>query len=129
MGTSPVCEVFYLIATGIGVNAKGGINGHPVQLLIGDDGGNQARSVAVVRDFVENKGAIAISWSSVGVDGVANYAKSKCVPVIGVGVADPEWNQNPMLFPESDTYGGGGSWGAARLAKTSRAAPSSVVSK
>jgi branched-chain amino acid transport system substrate-binding protein len=98
------------------VNAKGGINGHPVRLLVGDDGGNQSRSVAVVRDFVENKGAIAISWYSVGVDGVANYAKSKNIPVIGSGAGEAPWLNNPMMFPPGPILDGS-TWGTARLLK------------
>ena len=46
------------------VNGRGGINGHRVDLLIGDTGGSDARGVSIARDFVENKGAIALSWFS-----------------------------------------------------------------
>jgi branched-chain amino acid transport system substrate-binding protein len=102
------------------VNAKGGINGHPVNLLVADDGGNASTSLSIARDFVENKGAIALTaLESSGVP-FADYAKSKSIPVIGTIAADDTWNQNPMLlppFPASEAA----SWGAARLMKLSGA--------
>jgi branched-chain amino acid transport system substrate-binding protein len=102
------------------MNAKGGINGHRVDLLIGDDGGNQSRAVSIARDFVENKGAIALTWASVDVTGVANYAKAKSIPVIGSLSSEPPWSQNPMLFapaPGVDET----SWGTARVVKNAGA--------
>jgi branched-chain amino acid transport system substrate-binding protein len=98
------------------VNAKGGINGHPVQLLIGDDGGNESKSVSIVRDFVENKHAIAIvGYSGGSAVAVSNYAKSKNVPLIGGLVIEQLWTQNPMMFPNvaaTDAH----FWGTAKLA-------------
>lgn len=81
------------------MNAEGGINGHPVRVLVGDDGINDARGLAIARDFVENQGAIALSWSSNDITGIANYAKSKHVPVIGTQTSQQVWFQNPYLFP------------------------------
>lgn len=82
------------------VNSRGGIAGHPVQLLVADDGGNESRSVAIVRDFVENKKAIALLGYGGGTAvAVANYARSKRVPVIGGLVIEPVWTTNPMMFP------------------------------
>ena len=97
------------------VNARGGINGHPVQLYVADDGGNEARSVSIVRDFVENKHVIALVYYTGGsVLGVANYVKSKNIPVIGGNIIEPAWTQNPMLFP-TQAATEGHFWGAAKL--------------
>lgn len=106
-----------LVAWSKWVNAKGGINGHPVQLLIGDDGGNESRSVTIVRDFVENKGAVAIvNYAGSSAVGVANYARERRVPIVGGAVVEPVWTQNPMLFPHRAATQGK-YWGAARLTK------------
>jgi branched-chain amino acid transport system substrate-binding protein len=106
-----------LVAWSKAVNARGGINGHPVQLLIADDGGNESRSVSIVQDFVENKKALAIVYYSGGsAVGVSNYAKSKGVPIIGGNIIEPVWTQNPMLFP-TNAATDGHFWGAARLLK------------
>jgi branched-chain amino acid transport system substrate-binding protein len=106
-----------LVAWGQMVNARGGINGHPVEILVGDDGGNESRTLSLMRDFVENRGAIAITLSSSTVVGSAKYAEEKRVPIIGVNASEPVWHESPMLFPP-----GGGIFarygGSARLAKT-----------
>ena len=37
-------------------NAHGGVNGHPVEVLIGDDGGDPGRYISIQRQFVEMTG-------------------------------------------------------------------------
>jgi branched-chain amino acid transport system substrate-binding protein len=97
------------------VNARGGINGHPVKLLIGDDGGNESRSVSLVRDFVENKGAIAIvNYAGTAEKAVGDYAKRKSVPI--VSVLTGMWDDNPMVFLAGANLEGL-SWGGARVLK------------
>jgi branched-chain amino acid transport system substrate-binding protein len=97
------------------VNARGGINGHKVNLLVGDHGGVEARAVSIARDFVENKGAIALTTGSGG-PAVGEYAKSKRIPVVGTIMTGGTWNANPYQFPP---FGAGeaSAWGAARLIK------------
>jgi branched-chain amino acid transport system substrate-binding protein len=97
------------------VNARGGINGHPVQLLIADHGGNESRAVAAARDFVENKGAIALTTGSGG-PAVGEYARSKNIPVVGSIATGGTWNSNPMLFPPFGAADAN-AWGTARLLK------------
>ena len=98
------------------VNARGGINGHKVQLLVGDHGGNESRAVAIARDFVENKGAVVLTTGSGG-PAVAQYALQKRVPVVGSVMTGDVWNdKNAMAFPP---YGAGEAtaWGSVRLMK------------
>jgi branched-chain amino acid transport system substrate-binding protein len=97
------------------VNARGGINGHKVELLIGDHGGNESRAVSIAREFVENKGAIALTTGSGG-PAVGEYAKSKNIPVVGTITTGGTWNSNPMLFPPFGAAENT-SWGGARLIK------------
>jgi branched-chain amino acid transport system substrate-binding protein len=97
------------------VNARGGINGHKVELLVADHGGDESRAVSLARDFVENKGAIVLTTGSGG-PAIGEYAKSKNVPVVGTILTGGTWNSNPMLFPPfgaAETT----SWGTARLIK------------
>jgi branched-chain amino acid transport system substrate-binding protein len=110
----PVADIW--VAWSKMINAKGGINGHRVQLLVGDDGTNAARSISIAQDFVENKKAVALS--SMGPDTVAfaNWAKAKGVPVIGSPPGDPVWHTNPRMFPASAGVDAG-AWGQARLIK------------
>lgn len=82
------------------VNARGGVAGHPVQLLVADDGGNESRSVAIVRDFVENKKAVALlGYAGGSAVAVSNYARTRRVPIVGGLVIEPVWTTNPMMFP------------------------------
>jgi len=112
--TTPARDV--LVAWSKWVNAKGGINGHPVQLYVADDGGNEARSVSIVRDLYENKHIIALVYYGSGsAVAVANYAKSVSLPIIGGVTVEAVWNQNPMMFPASASTDGH-FWGAAKLA-------------
>jgi branched-chain amino acid transport system substrate-binding protein len=41
------------------INDNGGLNGHPVKVLVADAAGDPSRGLSIVRDMVENKGAIA----------------------------------------------------------------------
>src|SRR5205814_697743 len=42
------------------INARGGLNGHPVRLIMGDDGADPVRSQALVRRMVEQDHVLAI---------------------------------------------------------------------
>ena len=97
------------------VNARGGINGHPVQLLVGDHGGDESRGLSIARDFVENKHAIALSLNPNGT-AMTEYAKSKSIPVIGSIVTGSTWDKNPMQFPPFGTELNT-SWASAFLIK------------
>jgi branched-chain amino acid transport system substrate-binding protein len=104
-----------LVAWAQSTNSRGGINGHPVYLLAGDDKGDAGQSVQLARYLVEEQHAIVLS--SIGSHtAIADYARSKGVPVVGVRQTGGAWNANPLLFPPSSGPGGLG-WGAARLMK------------
>lgn len=42
------------------INAKGGVNGHPIRLVKFDTGGDPKQAVAAVRRFAEDEGALAV---------------------------------------------------------------------
>ena len=110
---SPTRDVFQAWAKS--VNARGGINGHPVQVLVGDHGGREDTALALAKDFVESKGAIILSTNANGT-GLGDYAKSKGIPTIGSIMTGGNWNSNPMLFPPVGAELNS-SWGAVATLK------------
>jgi branched-chain amino acid transport system substrate-binding protein len=46
------------------VNAAGGINGHPVEVQVGDDAGDPARFNSIVQQFVEKDGVLAFLFNT-----------------------------------------------------------------
>lgn len=86
------------------VNAKGGINGHPVKLISADDGSDGAKGLAAVKDMVENQHVIAFVASSLVYSGqsIHTYLEQHHIPVVGGDVYDQLWHQSPMLFPQAE---------------------------
>jgi ABC-type branched-subunit amino acid transport system substrate-binding protein len=67
------------------INARGGVNGHPVEVLVGDDGGDPARFNSIEQQFVEQKGAIAMLYATLGFspNGNNRYLDSKKIFTLG----------------------------------------------
>jgi branched-chain amino acid transport system substrate-binding protein len=86
-------------------NAHGGINGHPVQLIVKDDAAVPAKSLTAAKDLIENDHVVAIvGLNESGLeDAWAPYAASKKVPVIGGPANGESWLTNPNMFPGSGT--------------------------
>jgi branched-chain amino acid transport system substrate-binding protein len=99
------------------VNAHGGIDGHPVELLTADDGGDPARALALAKDFVENRGAIAFvsNLTPLTTGAYRSYLESKRIPVVGGDLLTPTWFESPMFFPQGGTFVAS-TLGGARLA-------------
>jgi branched-chain amino acid transport system substrate-binding protein len=88
------------------VNSHGGINGHPVKLIVEDNMNDQARAVSMVKQLVEQDHVIAFVSNQDGSlnAGYASYLAQKRIPVIGGSVFTLEpWVSNPMFFPEGLT--------------------------
>lgn len=85
------------------VNERGGLNGHPVKLLLYDDGGLAARHRAQVQEAVERRGAVAFLANAEGITGreSVEYHNAKRVPVIGTTGATPWSYTSPMYFPQA----------------------------
>ena len=88
------------------VNDRGGINGHPVQYIVVDDGSDPARHRAAVQDLVENRKVVAFvsQWANITHQGASEYIRQKRIPVIGGDVAVALWHENPMYFPNTADY-------------------------
>ncbi len=82
------------------INTRGGLGGHPVRIVFGDDGADPARALAVVRRMVEVDGVVALvaTYSVTTMDAVAPYLESKGVPVIGAPGGSTVEDHSPMIF-------------------------------
>jgi branched-chain amino acid transport system substrate-binding protein len=99
-------------------NATGGINGHPVDLTIDDDGGNPTTAVADVQNLIRNDHVVAIvSDLSVADSAWAPIAEQAGVPVIGGNAIDLPFMTSPDFFA-SGTNTFAGTYGVEALGKT-----------
>ncbi|MEY2569935.1 MAG: branched-chain amino acid transport system substrate-binding protein, partial [Acidimicrobiaceae bacterium] len=101
------------------VNTHGGLNGHPVQVVTADDGGDPSRNLALTRDMVENQGVIAFVGNIVplSLTGSKSYLEQKQIPLIGGDLTDVAWYQSPMIFPQGALIDGSLRGAAAQAAQ------------
>jgi branched-chain amino acid transport system substrate-binding protein len=88
------------------VNQRGGVEGHPVKLLVADDGNDPARHLSIVKDMVENKGVFALLYdvaSTTYSKALDDYLKQKGVPAIGGDSGSAFWEKSNMFFPLGTT--------------------------
>jgi branched-chain amino acid transport system substrate-binding protein len=88
------------------VNAHGGINGHPVKLIVQDNKGDQAQAVSMVKQLVQQDHVVAFVSNQDGSlnAGYASYLDQQKIPVLGGSVFTLEpWVSDPMFFPEGLT--------------------------
>ena len=89
------------------VNAKGGINGHKVDLIIVNDSASPADSVPEVEKLVTQDHVIAIGQDSDAVSSWAAYIKKAHIPVIGLGSEATEDYTNSDFFASGQTESSG----------------------
>ena len=93
------------------VNDNGGLNGHPVEVIVKDDGGDPARSARAVRELVEGDKVMAIAGENSLVDTAwQKYVEDKNFPVVGGVAYQPTMFASPVFFPSgasllAETYG------------------------
>jgi branched-chain amino acid transport system substrate-binding protein len=81
------------------VNARGGINGHPVKMIVKDDGSDPAQALKIVKDLVQNQHVMAIVGDDSLVDQAwAPYVASTGVPVVGGFSFEAPFVTNPSFF-------------------------------
>ena len=85
------------------INAAGGLRGHPIKYITGDDGGDPARHKALLQEFVERKGVAAFVGNLVAIAGRSgvSYLEGKRVPVIGTDTSSTWIYDSPMFFPQA----------------------------
>jgi branched-chain amino acid transport system substrate-binding protein len=94
------------------VNAKGGIAGHPVRVILADDAGDPARTQAIVRQMVEQNKVVALfSHYSFTVTGIEKYLESKGVPLIGGTGGDIAEDHSKVIYQPLMGAHDGGDWG------------------
>lgn len=103
------------------INDRGGLDGHPVVHIVGDDGGEPARHQAIVQEFVEKRGVIAFVMNPEGVIGgsAADYPTKKRIPVVGTTGGEDYVYDSPMYFvpfPSGSTAGYSLAGGFAEMA-------------
>ncbi|HEY0397425.1 MAG TPA: ABC transporter substrate-binding protein, partial [Acidimicrobiia bacterium] len=88
------------------VNEHGGLDGHPMQVVTGDAGGDPARALSLVRDMVENKNVIALMGNLwvFSANGPRQYLEEHKVPVIGGDGTTKVWDDSPMYFSSGSPY-------------------------
>ena len=85
-------------------NDSGGLAGHPVEVLVVDDGNDPARLRAAVQQLVEQRGVIAFVGLLGGFtlsQGVVDYLESKRVPVVGGDRLSTWWQTSKVFFPQA----------------------------
>ena len=84
------------------INAKGGLNGHQVELVVYDDGGDPARHRSQVQEAIERKKVVAFLQNGEGLTGRSSvdYVTGKRVPVIGSDTSQKYMYTSPMYFPQ-----------------------------
>jgi branched-chain amino acid transport system substrate-binding protein len=88
------------------VNAHGGINGHPVKLIVEDNQGDQAQAVSMVKQLVQQDHVVAFVSNQDGSlnAGYASYLDQQKIPVVGGSVFTLQpWVSDPMFYPEGLT--------------------------
>lgn len=81
-------------------NARGGVHGHKINLVVGDDGGDPARYNSLVQQFVEQDHAIAFLYTTLGFapNGNNSYLDSKKIFTFGTeGGLDTSY-KNPYVL-------------------------------
>jgi branched-chain amino acid transport system substrate-binding protein len=81
-------------------NANGGINGHPVKVIVEDDAGNPTKAAQLVKKLVEqDKVQALVGSASTVTESFQKYITAKKVPVIGSAEFQQDYTSNPLFFP------------------------------
>ena len=87
-------------------NAHGGLNGHPVQVIIADSGGDPSLDQTDVEQMVQQDHAIAMVGDMDILDTTGNqqYLISRGMPVVGGDLAGNIYFTSPNYFPEGASF-------------------------
>ena len=84
------------------VNANGGINGHPVKMIVKDDSANPATTLQNAKELVEQDHVMAIVGDDSLADAsIAAYMTGKQVPVVGGASPEPVFSSSANWFPSA----------------------------
>jgi branched-chain amino acid transport system substrate-binding protein len=82
------------------VNARGGLAGHPVKLILADDGGDPNKALSIVRRMVEEDKVLAFyaEFGPTTIQAALTYLEQKQIPVIGGCNCFQGAAESPMVF-------------------------------
>jgi branched-chain amino acid transport system substrate-binding protein len=82
------------------INSRGGLAGHPVKLIFGDDGGDPAAALAIARRMVEQDKVVAFvgTYLVTTTPAVTPYLEQVGVPMIGGPGGNEIEDHSPMVF-------------------------------
>lgn len=91
------------------VNARGGLAGHPVRVLFGDDGGDPGKALALAQRMVDQDGVVAFfAMRGPGTgQAVMPFLEQRKIPLVGSCGCDVASARSPMAF----NIGAGGEYG------------------
>ena len=95
------------------VNARGGLCGHPVELISVDDRGDPNQSLALARRLVEENKVVAIfdPLMPTTLQAITGYLQSKGVPIVGrCGCEARVTSESPIIFDVGATSFDGLTW-------------------
>ena len=83
------------------INDKGGLNGHPVQLIVADDNTDSARHRQLTQELVEQDGVVAFLQQGEALTGASSveYNTQKQIPVINSSGGNDYYYDAPTYFP------------------------------
>lgn len=84
-------------------NARGGINGHHITLIVKDDQGSSSLALTEAKELVQDHVIAFVGNLSITEDGWAPYMGSQPVPVIGDDLATTAPSTYKNFFPEGAT--------------------------
>ncbi|MBO0732112.1 MAG: ABC transporter substrate-binding protein, partial [Acidimicrobiaceae bacterium] len=84
-------------------NASGGINGHPIQLIVKDDALNPTTSITEVHQLIDSDHVIALASISNVEQAWRGYAAQKHIPVVGTSLSSLTIFSNPLWYPQGQT--------------------------
>jgi branched-chain amino acid transport system substrate-binding protein len=83
-------------------NAAGGINGHPIQLILKDDTATPGTSVSDIQTLISDH-VVAIFDDSLVDEPWASTIEASGIPVVGGNLSEATFYTNPDFYPEGQT--------------------------
>jgi branched-chain amino acid transport system substrate-binding protein len=81
------------------VNSTGGLNGHPVKLIVKDDAGDPAKALQAAKELVEQEKVVAIVGETSTADAAfQSYVEGKKIPVVGGLAPEKTFLVSPYFF-------------------------------
>jgi branched-chain amino acid transport system substrate-binding protein len=93
-------------------NSRGGLNGHPIKLIMVDDSGDPNRSVSLARRMIEQDGVIFFlgAFAPTTQQALIPLLEEKQVPIVSTCGCSPSDDSSPLVFPIGPSGDTGTAW-------------------